>query len=915
MTTDEQPDATAVAVIVGPETPELAEFRDRVAADGVTWAAASDAPGSPAVMLITDAAAPAPDPAVLDGREILPVSLLDGFSPLFPELSHLSPRRLGVDIAARRLAEAVRFGSSTLLAWERLADEARDWRVTGADEHLLAESAQPAALSLLAAPRARAAGDQADLVREFVMSSVAHTRRRRRRGTVILGLVAAVLVGALVVASVQAIAAKTASDRSIAAANAADARRLSDVALNYVGQDPDLPQLLASTAAALADTPEVRSAVGDVAASAVPHRTIALDGVPDDVQSSASGRLAVSLFNDSLVRIFESDGTPVGTVDVAPRADEPPATAMALDPSGTRLAVANGDTGALQLFDVASGDPVDVDGWDADHDTLLAWWDDGHLLIGGPGSVDLLAVSTGERTVLAGGDLGDVVAAKPSFDRAYLALSDAQVVEVWDLAAGEEVHRAEVPGVYDLGVSEDGVNVVGAAFPHAKLLAWGSDGESVVTADDGDWATIGVEALPGGYLAASDRVGNLAIFAPAALTSDAIARFPAHLDDIARLAVLPGGNIATVGYDKYLRIWDTSTLADLGTAAAATLATRSASSLVIFDQEGGLDSYPPATMRNEIRARDDGAVEVVLTYLATTIRTDPAAPDDVADGMRTGVFNHLFLTRDGRYLVSAHGSDDRGIEVRPYTDSVFEADTVFIDADLPTGPSGGFLGALLPEVSSDGGSIALATPTELSVWDRAGTAVSSDPYAVPSSPLAVTVGDDGVARAVTADGVLHTSGGGDDVDLLALWPDATDHDALSAAEFAGDDLLLLVDSGAILRVHDGVPRVIAPRGTTSGTGTLRVSDDGALIAHVGPDAVTVLRTLDGAVLARRTTIVGIPLEDVAFSADAAQLFAVSRIGTITTIDLAGEGIAPLVTAPRTFTPAESLGFDLGDHNG
>ena len=278
-----------------------------------------------------------------------------------------------------------------------------------------------------------------------------------------------------------------------------------------------------------------------------------------------------------------------------------------------------------------------------------------------------------------------------------------------------------------------------------------------------------------------------------------------------------------------------------------------------------------------------------------------------------GIFNRVFLSDDGRFVIVAVGGADAAIEIWPLNadGDDWRQMSLSIPVDFPPGPTGSLIGPVLPSVAPGGDVIALATSTALSTWNGDGTPLETSVFSASADPLSIDVSDEGIARTITSDGTLHSTTA-PDIDLLSLLP--SESGAISAAEFWGTDVLLLTQSGSVMRFSEGNVIEVVPAGTLSGVGTLRISDDGALIACVAPDSVTIMNS-NGGVIARQPTIAGIFVEDVDFSPDGSQLISLSSIGTVNEVDISSLGIAPLVDRPRSFSQSELLAFELGEVDG
>jgi hypothetical protein len=227
------------------------------------------------------------------------------------------------------------------------------------------------------------------------------------------------------------------------------------------------------------------------------------------------------------------------------------------------------------------------------------------------------------------------------------------------------------------------------------------------------------------------------------------------------------------------------------------------------------------------------------------------------------------------------------------------------------------MGVILPAVDGRGATLAVATATELLVWDKGALHPEGTPFASASNPLAVAAYSDGKAAVVTVDGLLHRPGQ-QDLDLAALVThEAGPSTTIVAAEFGDRHLFLLTDSGAVFRLlaasGSRALAPVVPAGSVMGEGALRLSRDASLVAHVSRAGVEVIRVDDGAILLRTTTKAGLPFSDVDFADDSRSVVLISSIGTITSLPINADGNidAPLVP-PRSLTESERLAFNIGD---
>ncbi|NCD18364.1 MAG: hypothetical protein EOL89_00005 [Actinobacteria bacterium] len=906
----------AALIVLGPFTDEASRFLDAVAAKGVVLGEIGEFPvPAPLVVCVTDAEAEDPPQAFTSDRDVLPVSFLDAFSAVLPDLSHLAPRVEGVDDAVDRLVRAIHVGGAALAGWERLVARARAWEQDPSSSRLLSDREQTEALSLLAVPPAHLEPVLVEGVRTYVAQSQRHSHGRRRRARSIVAVTLVLLALVTAVAGVQSVRAAQAARESTEAANSANARRLAADADSMTGRDPDVPLTLAAIATSLSDHPDVRNAVAGIIGTHVPHKSVALEVAPRHLVTSSSGRYAYSSMTDTVIRVTDPSGVEVASFPYAGAEEEFFAVAISLSPSGQRVVVASEER-TPQVFDVETGQGVAAAGaWSGDYDTLIEWWDDERVLVGISGGLDLMNVDTGTRSSLieASDGVGLVTDAALSPSRAMIVLTDGARVQVWDLNSERFRGEASIDAVTDLAVNDAGTVVFGARFPSLVRIDV-SDGEATITEDRGDHASVGVEALAEGYFVGSDRRGRIAIYLETT-GADPVARFQAHLVDSVRIAADPmGTTLGSVSLDGYLRIWQLDGLDLIGdfTVAGPVDAGLVGGSLDMSDM--GSAAFPKSTLRHQVRVAGPASLAVSLVGRGGLLvdSSDAAETYESMGLSQIGIPGRVMVTADGGHMVRAlYVEADQGfaIEIWPIDADGqgwgSEPSTRF-DVELPVtvlGPA-----PFLVDVSDDG-VVALASSSSLVSYDATGNSAGEEiAYRSPSPPLALAFDSDGVPAVLTSDGWLHGAGGSA-VDLGSL-VDTELATTIAAAEFDGE-LWLLTDSGAILRYASGELEVISQPATVTGEGTLRVSPDGARIAHMGANALTVLDSETGGILAQQPNPPGVQVDDVAFGDDPWTFFVVTEMGTLASWVLSDTpGESGSAVAPRPLTADEMLAFDV-----
>lgn len=323
-----------------------------------------------------------------------------------------------------------------------------------------------------------------------------------------------------------------------------------------------------------------------------------LDPIPGEivhVAFSADGRWIATLDRERLIRIRGLDGESVRE----PVRIGVPATCMALDPEGERVAVAN-SIGGLRVIDATSGGEfvAALRGYSAIPITVLRFHPTSGVIVfgDGNGSIGVWDREAGTSELLAGHE-GRVVSICFAGGGALIASCSADSrVRFWGVGVPAYVSffagtgsvacsvRFRSDGLRCLTATVDGQLVVrdalstggeGAVWATEPLVdaAFADHGETVlavtasgavVRAVDGVHGTVetvrspqsGATALAtGARCVVGHRDGTVAV-----LDSDAtreIAAWPAHDQGVVRIACTPRGDrIATLAEDGGVRIWD-----------------------------------------------------------------------------------------------------------------------------------------------------------------------------------------------------------------------------------------------------------------------------------------------------------------------------------------------------------------------
>jgi len=413
---------------------------------------------------------------------------------------------------------------------QQLNGNAAEWEAEGHDPSYLARGGRLASFETVAEAEAFSLDERE---RSFLAASLDERHRDVRRGQrrlALLGLIAAVAMGAAIIAIVlQSVAARE-RDRADRQARIARANELSITAVTSLN-DLDRALLLSVEAFSSADTFQARSGLL-TALQYSPHLRGFLHGAISGlrtVATSADGRYAAAGDADGVIYVWDIQA---GGAPHQWQAHDSDVYGIAFSPDGSKL-VSGGSDQTVRQWDFATGEAIGapmVGHADAVRD--VAYSPDGGLIASASAdtSVRLWDAETGLQRgdpLLGHHDLVFALAFSP--DGRTLASGSADyTVHLWDVASGEpshlplEFHRN---WVWDVAYSPDG-----------SLLA-SAGGDGVVYLYD----------VAGDYAVSGNPIN-------------------AHQDAVRTLAFSRDGSLlATGSQDDHVRAWNVETRAPVGT--------------------------------------------------------------------------------------------------------------------------------------------------------------------------------------------------------------------------------------------------------------------------------------------------------------------------------------------------------------
>ncbi|MFE5477756.1 WD40 repeat domain-containing protein [Nocardia sp. NPDC056541] len=835
-------------------------------------------------------------------RTVVPMAYVPDVPDPFDKLNPCYLPRVTVSDAAKRVTAIARYGGADIVEWARLVDQASKWR-TAESTALLNESALSATHGLLRSVPARSS-PHVETVRAFVAASSSAVARRRRRTGAVLAVTIVALAALVTFATVQTVGARRAQSAADRAADAATADRLSRVAVELIGSDPDLPSILVTRAEQHAATDAVRGAAAAVAAQTWPHTAVRLDYLPREVSAAqTSTRIAITAYDQTVIRVYDAPGgNEIGVFDYHEGSGEPGGGFGELSPDGELLVTTERLPGPIKVFDVAAREQLTQStSWRTDYDRLLGWWDNDEVLLARNSSLLRIDARTGASVDAFAAPPGTVIkAADRSRNGRHLAVATEESVFLVDAQTGAVTGTVDARGISKLQVNDNGTRALGIADDGNLWDLELDDGSGNAGATDFDAFASSILDVDGQYQLVGDPGGSLSLVA-AEYTTKAIQRVRAHTAGRVQLAALSTGQVATVAVDQYLRIWDTPASARLGVPTGMGIVSSSArmtSHLV--------ETSPLGSARNQIRHAAAGLYPTtILPGYARLIDRETMA-DVGTKPYFGGLDTDVFLSDNGRYIATVGTKRTRVCAFAEQPRSLSEECKQAKGGPVPMAIGAGKRG--IGDLSDDGSIVGVADSLTVGSVEISSATNRTHRFDVERAPVAVFAAA-GEASVVTADGYLRTLTGAEyelagPVDLGAAAM------TIAAAEVIDlGHMYFVTVGGDIVALRSGRTRIVGNIGAEAAPFALRVSPSGERIAVMTERGIVVVDTQRGTELLREPSLGSVMVTDAAFTDDARGLMLVTGIGTVRKLELGGSVTGH--RAPREATAAEVSVFDLG----
>ncbi len=669
-----------------------------------------------------------------------------------------------------------------------------------------------------------------------------------------------VLASAIIVALIQTIAAHRAANEARRQTSVAVSSRLSGTVSEMLSNkpDPDLAWMLIGRALIEDPSPEAMHVARLVRDAIPPHRSIKLDQVPLIMVTSAAGRMAI-LNEDHSVDLRDADGDLLRRLP--PNEDW---QVVALSNETGSLIVSDG-TRVLVNEAGPDGYPESSDRFAEASDTVVdaLWLGSSPLLV----TEDRLLVVERQGVAEAEIQPSDAIGRLRGAD----ATPDGERIVVWgEIGAWFADHDGENSAKVK---RNNIVKVVLAENGSAGYLATTDFGLRVVKfpADEAPSVTSMIGTVYGLFRAGPQILESPLSEAVCPLIPPATGAarcFTAHRGQVvgAGGALGPDLRVATVGTDRYLRIWSDTN------AGEYALAGTNGSSEQTFSFENSIsleNSLFWGSMRSrlECRATDNGC----WAFTGTT--NTVAMVDDAMIGSRlvnigpTG-FTRSAMAPGGRYL-SAHDSLNGWVTVWELNadEPPRQVWQTTLETNLPNS---------LYAIAPDGSVHVIASAAQTSF-----TRADGEPHIVKvagGEPVGIVFGGRGGDAVYFEDGSVINDGEGDPIS-----PGVPVRAVAGNADMPDRLWWITVDNE--LRMSDqGRFKTITPLSMDLHPTGLRPSAEGEYVAVFSPEVALVIRVADGATVyaSASETDLGI-VQDVVFREG--ELWTIDHSGAIRVVEL------------------------------
>ncbi|MCC6612332.1 MAG: protein kinase [Anaerolineae bacterium] len=634
---------------------------------------------------------------------------------------------------------------------QQLHASAAEWEAGGRDPGYLARGGRLASFESVGGAEAFSLDERE---RGFLEASLEERQREVRGGQrrlALLGLIAAVAVGAAIIAIVLQSVAAQERDRADRQARIARANELSITAVTNLN-DLDRALLLSVEAFNSADTFQARSGLL-TALQYSPHLRGFLHGVTSSLRTlavSPDGQFAAAGDADGLISIWD-----LGTHG-EPRqwqAHDGAVYSIAFSPDGSRI-VSGGNDQTVRQWDFATGAPIGAPMvGHADVVRDVAYSPDGSLIASASAdtSVRLWDAESGllRGTPLLGHrDLVFAIAFSP--DGGTLASASADFsVQLWDVATGAPAHdplQLHRNWVWDVTFSPDG-RLLASAGGDGMVYLYDVQGDYVVSGNPISAHQDAVRALAfsrdGSLLATGSqddhvRVWNVETREPMG------APFLGHDGDVWNVAFAQGNELLSAGGDGRLMIWDAAVRSVVGrivdTSADPPQGTHGSPWARLLAERNYTDEVLDGRVSQAVFSAD-GSRLVSVDSMGTVYRWDMNAPEPEGQVVTALGFPLYALAVSGEGARVAVGGDDPaayvadlddGSALLPPLDSESPADEVYALT---------FSGDTLLAGDGDG---------QIQIWDTTSGDLRGTIETANGSPIS--------ALAVSSDGRLIAAG-------------------------------------------------------------------------------------------------------------------------------------------------------------